>query len=937
MMKRKRGASLSTTTTTTLFTDPQFPPCPSSLDGRRGSGKQPSLSPSSSSRAPPLCRCKKRARIRTVGKEGVNQGREFWSCAERDAKRRCGFFLWADSRATWHSSAILRLKWRRFGPPSYKLASKGGSASNHGSSSSSSSSRIFRSTDIVQGSVGDCWFLSAVAVVAERRPDLIRNIFFPPSSSRVGAPRIKNDCSLSSRSKTRIRTIQPGNDESEEEKGRYTVRLFLDGGWRMIMVDNFLPVREKKRAKNKRKTSSTSTPSSFILSVKEEQEAHHQWQLAYSKAPRRVIWAPILEKAYAKFHGSYQAISGGWVHEALQDLTGCPTESIEFGSDRFDSEATWARLLSFHQEGFPMGASITGHYSLGLKDVGLVGNHAYSILDVREVSGIPIGRQLKIEACFGMGGGGERGGSGAIAGRGGVRGEDPSTTNAEPAITGISADQQLAERLQREEYKQYSSSSGGNTSIISQHTAAAAPLRLVCVRNPWGRQEWTGEWARSSERWTLQLRSLLGNATLKNDGTFWMTYSDFLMRFSEVDVCKAHREWSTRTFADEGALGPAAAGRMLVGGGGFEYRLKVRKPTWCYIMLLQPTKRGRGRRARFYTDMGLSICSSSSSGSSSVDAHQRHANKSGGGKGDDSGDRGNRDDGEWACEAAILSGAVRSAHIEMILQPNVEYIVTPLVFRIRSHQQQARVAPFHLSIFSANEVDVVRRAPLPDTAVKGLMAIVRSSATLTSSSSSLRTSSARRHGGYHLTLLQGGAVALLILEYGKCEERIPTATKYLGTSSHISGGAQKKLSVGLRLLNMHIAYRRPGVVISSSGKEKNGQVPLNGSSSSSSTSFWTCPRCTFRNSNTRNNSSNSLGVDVVSRCEACGKSREPLVTLNFKAPPVERRGEALRSAGRGEFSGVDGRRGRKIVVATLTATCTWNHSCRILTVSSLLS
>ena len=29
------------------------------------------------------------------------------------------------------------------------------------------------------------------------------------------------------------------------------------------------------------------------------------------------LWASLVEKAYAKAHGSYQSISGGWVAEAL--------------------------------------------------------------------------------------------------------------------------------------------------------------------------------------------------------------------------------------------------------------------------------------------------------------------------------------------------------------------------------------------------------------------------------------------------------------------------------------------------------------------------------------------------------------------------------------------------------------------------------------------
>ena len=55
--------------------------------------------------------------------------------------------------------------------------------------------------------------------------------------------------------------------------------------------------------------------------------------------------------------GSYEAISGGYVHEALLDLTGCPCEVIEFSSSTFDSEDCWERLVSFSSCEFPMGCS----------------------------------------------------------------------------------------------------------------------------------------------------------------------------------------------------------------------------------------------------------------------------------------------------------------------------------------------------------------------------------------------------------------------------------------------------------------------------------------------------------------------------------------------------------------------------------------------------
>ncbi len=50
----------------------------------------------------------------------------------------------------------------------------------------------------------------------------------------------------------------------------------------------------------------------------------------FSKAHCNELWVLILEKAYAKLHGNYFMLRGGFANEALQDLTGCPTAYYDF-------------------------------------------------------------------------------------------------------------------------------------------------------------------------------------------------------------------------------------------------------------------------------------------------------------------------------------------------------------------------------------------------------------------------------------------------------------------------------------------------------------------------------------------------------------------------------------------------------------------------------
>jgi len=50
----------------------------------------------------------------------------------------------------------------------------------------------------------------------------------------------------------------------------------------------------------------------------------------FSKAHGNELWVLLLEKAYAKLHGCYYLLRGGFANEGLIDLTGCPSQSFYF-------------------------------------------------------------------------------------------------------------------------------------------------------------------------------------------------------------------------------------------------------------------------------------------------------------------------------------------------------------------------------------------------------------------------------------------------------------------------------------------------------------------------------------------------------------------------------------------------------------------------------
>ena len=77
--------------------------------------------------------------------------------------------------------------------------------------------------------------------------------------------------------------------------------------------------------------------------------------------------------------------------------------------------------------------------------------------------------------------------------------------------------------------------------LIKNHTYTVLKVtqcgdkRFVCLRNPWGRKEWSGDWSNNSPLWTPTLKEQLEFDNLKN-GTFLMSDHDFFKYFTTISL-----------------------------------------------------------------------------------------------------------------------------------------------------------------------------------------------------------------------------------------------------------------------------------------------------------------------------------------------------------------------------------------------------------------
>ncbi|KAH8305283.1 hypothetical protein KR018_011858 [Drosophila ironensis] len=173
--------------------------------------------------------------------------------------------------------------------------------------------------DVQQGELGDCWLLAAAANLTQDS-----TMFF--------------------------RVVPPDQDFQENYAGIFHFKFWQYGKWVEVVIDDRLP---------------TVYGELIYMHSTEKNE----------------FWSALLEKAYAKLHGSYEALKGGTTCEAMEDFTGGVTEWYDI---KEAPPNLFSIMMKGAERGSMMGCSLEPdpHVLEAETREGLIRGHAYSITKV---------------------------------------------------------------------------------------------------------------------------------------------------------------------------------------------------------------------------------------------------------------------------------------------------------------------------------------------------------------------------------------------------------------------------------------------------------------------------------------------------------------------------------------------------------------------------
>ncbi|KAG7277087.1 hypothetical protein CRUP_031300 [Coryphaenoides rupestris] len=208
-------------------------------------------------------------------------------------------------------------------------------------------------TDICQGDLGDCWLLAAIACLTLYEKLLYRVVPHKQSFSEGDCWLLAAIACLTLYEKLLYRVVPHKQSFSEGYAGIFHFQFWRYGDWVDVVIDDRIPTFNN--------------------------------QLVFTKsAERNEFWSALLEKAYAKLHGSYEALKGGNTTEAMEDFTGGVTEFYEMKEAPKELNKIMKKAL---ERGSLMGCSIDSLVPARFETrttTGLVKGHAYSVTAVEE-------------------------------------------------------------------------------------------------------------------------------------------------------------------------------------------------------------------------------------------------------------------------------------------------------------------------------------------------------------------------------------------------------------------------------------------------------------------------------------------------------------------------------------------------------------------------